>query len=98
MAEPQASWAVAMPVCATVVSAAGSSRIRSDGLLSAGGVVSLTVIRGTQLLWLPQLSVAVQVRSITLTMAPGSVGGCCGSGPNGGCCCGGGRGKIFERF
>src|SRR6266550_8453313 len=65
-----------------------------------GGIVSRTVMRWTQVLWLAQSSVAVQVRSIKLTVRPGPVipGGCgggVGGGPNGGCCCGGGSGLIL---
>src|SRR5882757_7688868 len=63
-----------------------------------GGIVSRTVIRWTQVPRLPQSSVALQVRSITLMVAPGNTGGCGGSGPSGGCVCGGGRSKILDRF
>src|SRR6516164_1276969 len=69
-----------------------------SGAVTTGGMESRTVICCTQLLWLPQLSVAVQVRLIKLIVEPGNAGGCCGNGPNGGCCCGGGIGKILERF
>src|ERR1051326_5387375 len=64
----------------------------------AGGAVSRTVICWTQVLLLPQSSVAVQVRLITFTVAPGNTGGCGGNGPRGGCCCGGGRAVILDRF
>src|SRR5437867_550622 len=65
-----------------------------------GGVASITVMRWTQVLWLLQSSVAVQVRSIKFTVRPGPVmpGGCgggVGGGPNGGCCCGGGSVLIL---
>ena len=97
MIEPQASVAVATPVLFVEVSA-GHSRTRSAGTVRAGGVVSLTVICCTQVLLLPQASVAVQVRLITLIVLPGKTGGCGGSGPSGGCCCGGGSGNIFDKF
>src|ERR1051325_11842503 len=64
----------------------------------AGGAVSRTVICWTQVLLLPQSSVAVQVRLITFTVAPGNTGGCGGNGPRGGCSCGGGRAVILDRF
>src|SRR5262249_49563084 len=86
-----------MPVRLVVVSA-GQSRTRSAGMLSIGGVESLTVICWTQVLWLPQSSIAVQVRLITLMTAPGGTDGCGGSGPSGGCCCGGGSGPHLERL
>src|SRR5260221_14265394 len=77
---------------------AGHWRTRSAGTLSDGGVVSLTVIRWTQVLWLPQSSVAIHVRSIKLTVVPGNTGGWGGSGPRGGCSCGGGSAVILDRF
>src|SRR5512143_3484115 len=95
--DPQGSVAVATPFRLVLVSA-GHSRSASAGQTRAGGAVSRTVIRWTQELWFPQVSVALQVRSNTLMVAPGSTGGCGGSGPRGGCSCGGGRAMIFERF
>src|SRR5438876_12142665 len=82
------------------VSVTGHWRITSGGAEMTGGVVSRTVIRWTQALWLLQSSVAVQVRSIKFTVrpGPGMPGGCgggFGGGPNGGCCCGGGSGLIL---
>ena len=80
---------------------AGHSRTTSGGTVMAGGVVSRTVIRWTQVLWLLQSSVAVQVRSIKFTVRPGRTGGCggrVGGGPSGGCCCGGGSVVILFRF
>src|SRR5437762_12427483 len=79
---------------------AGHSRTKSGGTVSAGGVVSRTVMRWTQVLWLLQSSVAVQVRSIKFTVRPGPVipGGCgsgVGGGPSGGCCCGAGSVLIL---
>src|SRR5438874_931014 len=56
-----------------------------------GGTVSRTVICWTHVLWLLQSSVAVQVRLMTLMVAPDKTGGCGGRGPSGGCSCGGGR-------
>src|SRR6266511_5171715 len=57
-------------------------------------------MRWTQVLWLAQSSVAVQVRLIKFTVrpGPGMPGGCgggLGGGPNGGCCCGGGSGLTL---
>src|SRR6266581_2701357 len=63
--EPQPSWAVAMPVT-LVLALAGHSSTRSGGQLIVGGVVSRTVMVWRQLLLLPQASVAVQVRAMTL--------------------------------
>src|SRR5262245_23992321 len=80
------------------MSVAGHSSKRSGGIASVGGLVSVTVLRWTQVLEFPQSSVAVQVRSITLTVAPGGTGGCGGNGPSGGCGCGAGSSVIFERF
>jgi hypothetical protein len=57
--------AVATPVAFVRVSA-GHERTRLPGKLSAGGVVSRTVIVCTHRAVLPQSSVAVQVRKVTL--------------------------------
>ena len=95
---PQASGARATPVTFVLVSLAGHSRTTSGGATRAGGVVSRTVICWTQMLLLPQSSVALQVRLITFTVAPGRAGGCGGSGPSGGCGWGGGSGVILDRF
>src|SRR5438132_1002895 len=95
--EPPPSGAVAVPVL-FVETSAGHSRTTLAGMVSNGGVVSLAVIRWTQVLWFPQSSVADQVRSTTLTMAPGGTTGCVGNGPSGGCSCGGGRGFILFRL
>src|SRR5215469_4579842 len=54
-----------MPV-ALVLVLAGHSRTRSGGQVRVGLVVSRTVIVWTQLELLPQASVAVQVRAMTL--------------------------------
>src|SRR5881397_3432255 len=83
-----------------LVSGAGHSRTTSGGAVMTGGVESRTVMRWTQVLWLLQSSVAVQVRSIKFTVrpGPGMPGGCgggVGGGPNGGCCCGGGSVLIL---
>src|ERR1041384_2439993 len=59
----QLSCAVATPVALVPVSA-GHSRVRFGGQVIAGLVVSRTVIVWTQLVVLPQASVAVQVRAI----------------------------------
>src|SRR5436190_3662291 len=91
------SVATALPVTLVLVSVAGHSSTTFDVVMT-GGVVSRTLMRWVQLLVLPQSSLPVQVRSMTLTVTPGSTGGCTGNGPSGGCCCGGGRSKIFERF
>src|SRR5438445_11813116 len=88
---------MAAPVTFVLVSEAGHSRTTS-GAVMMGGTVSRTVIRWTQVLRLPQSSVAAQVRSITLTVAPGSTGGCGGCGPKGGCSCGSGKVVILDRF
>src|SRR6266851_2356707 len=61
----QVSCAVATPVALVVVTA-GHSRTRSGGQVMDGPVMSRTVIICTQLALLPQASVAVQVRAITL--------------------------------
>src|SRR5437762_13625251 len=65
MTAPQPSWAAATPVTFVRVSP-GHSRTRFVGNVSAGGVVSRTVIICTQLFVLPQPSVAFQVRVIDL--------------------------------
>src|SRR5215469_16198948 len=88
---------MATPVALVLVSA-GHSSTRSGGAVITGGVVSRTVICWTQVLALPQSSVAVQVRLMILTVSPGKTGGCCGNGPSGGCGCGGGNAKILPRF
>src|SRR5882724_3585165 len=64
MTEPQRSWAIATPVTFVRVSP-GHSRTRFAGSVNAGAVVSRTVIVCTQLLVLPQPSVAFQVRVMT---------------------------------
>src|SRR5439155_20895628 len=97
--EPQASSATATPVTLVLVSA-GHSRTTSGGAEMTGGVESRTVMRWTQVLWLLQSSVAVQVRSIKFTVrpGPGMPGGCgrgVGGGANGGCCCGCGSVPIL---
>src|SRR5436190_17823408 len=91
---------MATPVTFVPVSGAGHSRTKSGGAKRTGGVESRTVMRWTHVLWLLHSSVAVQVRSIKLTVrpGPGMPGGCgggVGGGPNGGCCCGGGRALIL---
>src|SRR5690349_18239581 len=95
--ELQASVAVATPVLLVDVSL-GHSSTRSVGTSNEGGLVSRTVICCTQVLLLPQASVAVQVRLITLVVLPGKTGGWVGNGPKGGWVCGGGSGPIFDRF
>src|SRR5690349_18994444 len=88
-AVPQVSEAMATP--ATLVPVAeGASRTTFAGTVKVGAAPSSTVKRCMQVPALPQLSVAVQVRSITLVMMPGSTAGGCGWGGNGGCDCGGG--------
>src|SRR5207247_5790800 len=62
---PHPSCAVATPVTFVVV-LAGQSRVILVGQIRLGRVVSRTVMVCTQLLLLPQASVAVQVRAITL--------------------------------
>ena len=61
----QVSCALAMPVALVVVSA-GHSSTRSGGQTRVGLVISRTVMLCTQLALLPQSSVAVHVRVITL--------------------------------
>src|SRR5438874_13530309 len=61
---PHPSCAVATPVTLVLV-LAGQSRVTLVGHISLGRVVSCTVMVCTQLLLLPQASVAVQVRAIT---------------------------------
>src|ERR1041384_5015073 len=56
-----------MPVALVVVTA-GHSSIRSGGQVITGGVVSRTMIVCTRLDLLLQVSVAVQVRAITLVL------------------------------
>src|SRR2546426_1091350 len=63
--EPQPSVAVAAPVALVRVSP-GHWSTRFAGSLSAGGVVSTTVMLWRALALLPHWSVAVQVRAITL--------------------------------
>src|SRR6266404_1374782 len=94
---PPISGATAEPVLLVDVFA-GHSSTTSAGTLSNGAEVSLNVIRCTQVPVLPQSSVASQVRSTTLAIAPGRTGGWGGSGPSGGCCCGVGSGFILFRF
>src|SRR6266404_7505195 len=94
---PPISGATADPVLLVDVSA-GHSSTTSAGTLSNGADVSLNVIRCTQVRVLPQSSVASQVRSTTLTVAPGSTGGCGGNVPSGGCCWGEGNGFILFKF
>src|SRR4051794_5979833 len=96
-AVPQASWAMAIPVTFVLVSVAGHSRVIFGGTVMAGGVVSRTVIRCTQVLWLLQLSLAVQVRSMRLMVRPRRGGALVwmGGGPKGGCGCGVGNGLIL---
>src|SRR2546430_15181316 len=60
-----ASVAVAMPLALVLVSA-GHSKVRSGGQVTTGLVISRTVMVCTQLALLPQASVAVQVRAMTL--------------------------------
>src|SRR5882672_1793277 len=94
---PPISGARAEPVLLVEVFP-GQSSTTSAGTLRNGGDVSLTVIRWTQVRVLPQSSVASQVRSTTLTVAPGSTGGCGGNVPSGGCCWGEGNGFILFKF
>src|SRR6516225_9103614 len=63
--ELQAEEAVATPV-ALVVVLAGHSRTRLGGRMSVGAVVSCTVMVWMPLVVLPQASIAVQVRAMTL--------------------------------
>src|SRR5437867_2455123 len=67
--ELQVSCAVAVPVTFVLVSVAGHSRTTFGGTVSAGLRVSRTVIVWAQFVLLPQASVAVQVRAITLVPA-----------------------------
>src|SRR5437667_9022149 len=69
LTEPQPSCAEATPVALVPVAVAGHSRTTLGGQVTVGGVVSRTVIVCTQLVLLPQASVAVQVRNITLVPA-----------------------------
>src|SRR5258705_9909638 len=94
---PQSSGAVAVPVLLVEVSA-GQSSTRSAGTLSRGAVVSFTVGRWTQVRLLPQSPVATQVRSITLTIAPGGTGGCRAGGTRGGRCRGRGSAGILVKL
>src|SRR5207247_380419 len=68
LTEPQPSCAVATPLALVLVSA-GHSSTTSGGQVIAGLVVSRTVMVWTQVVVLPQWSVAVQVRAITLVPA-----------------------------
>src|SRR5437899_3282745 len=61
----QPSVAVAIPVTLVRVSA-GQSRVRLGGAAIVGGVMSRTVMVCRAEALLPQLSVAVQVRAMTL--------------------------------
>src|SRR6516225_26505 len=61
----QPSWAVAIPFLFVLVSA-GHSSTTLAGAVIVGGVVSRTVRVWTALAVLPQASIAVQVRVITL--------------------------------
>src|SRR5206468_3711299 len=65
VAELHPSWAVATPV-ALVVVLAGHSRVRLVGAVIEGGVMSRTVMVCKADALLPQASVAVQVRKISL--------------------------------
>src|SRR5439155_10455633 len=65
LTEPQPSWAAATPVALVLVSA-GHSSTRLGGQVIVGGVVSRTEMVWMQLLRLPQSSMAVQVRAMTL--------------------------------
>src|SRR6266702_3928106 len=65
--EPQPAVAVATPATFVRVSP-GHWSTRFAGSLSAGGVVSLTVMVWTALRLLPHWSVAVQVREMTLAL------------------------------
>src|SRR5437899_2630414 len=56
------------------VQASPCDTVRPGWHTIVGAVVSLTVIRWTQVLRLPQSSVAAQVRSNTLTVRPGRTG------------------------
>src|SRR5882724_11821556 len=66
--EPQPSWAVATPVLFVVVTA-GHSSVKLAGKISVGGMVSRTVIVWMPFVVLPQASLAVQVRAMTLVLA-----------------------------
>src|SRR5438874_6977579 len=61
----QVSVAVATPLALVEVSA-GHSKIRSGGQVTTGLVMSRTVMVCTQLVLLPQASMAVQVRAMIL--------------------------------
>ena len=63
----QLSWAVAVPVALGAV-LAPHSKVTFDGNVSVGFVISRTVMVCTQLALLPQASVAVHVRAITLVL------------------------------
>src|SRR2546428_277610 len=67
LATPFASVAVAAPVTLVVVGCEHST-IRLVGMVSAGGVVSRTIIVCVQLALLPQASVAVQRRAMVLVL------------------------------
>lgn len=62
---PQVSWAVATPFALVLVSA-GHSNTTSLGHVIVGLVVSCTVMSWTLVVELPQASMAVHVRVITL--------------------------------
>ena len=66
--DPQPSLAVATPVT-LVTGEAGHSRVMFAGQAIVGGVVSCTVRVWRAAELLPQASVAVQVRAITLVLA-----------------------------
>ena len=63
--EPQASNAVAVPFLVVLISP-GHSSTTLAGTVSAGGVVSRTVMVCSRLVALPHSSVAVQSRETTL--------------------------------
>ena len=65
MTEPQASSPVAIPFLVVLISP-GHSSTTLAGTVSAGGVVSRTVMVCSRLVALPHASVAVQSRETTL--------------------------------
>src|SRR6266481_3256252 len=65
---PQPSCAAATPVLLVVVTA-GHSSVKLAGRVRVGGVESRTVIVWMPFVMLPQASVAVQVRAMTLVLA-----------------------------
>ena len=69
VASPQLSVAVAMPVQSGVVQAAGPhSTVAFAGQVITGAIPSLVEIVWLHEAWLPQSSVAVQVRVITVVV------------------------------